>query len=66
MSVAKRGFAVAEVAQMPHRAVAIVLLAVQDARRAQLRLDGVRAVGHARVRARRLQEVALVSARRPR
>ena len=49
----------AEVAQMLHGAVAIVLLAVQDACRAQLRLDGVRAFGHARVRARRLQEVAL-------
>ena len=44
---------------MAHRAFAVVLLRVEDAGRAQLRLDGVRAFRDARVRARRLQEIAL-------
>ena len=49
----------AEVAQVAHGAFAVVLLAVHDARGAQLRLDGVRALGHARIRARGLKEIAL-------
>ncbi len=49
----------AEIAQVPDRAFAVVLLAEHDARRAQLRFDGVRAFGDARVRARGLQEIAL-------
>ena len=49
----------AEIAQVPDGAFAVVLLAVHDARRAQLRFDGVRAFGDARIRARGLQEIAL-------
>ncbi len=59
MSVAKRGFAAPKSLQMAHRALAVVLLGIQNASRAQLRLDGVRAFRDARIRARRLQEIAL-------